>query len=152
MISLDFRRLIQISSAMILNRLRAIFQFGKGGRCNPKTIDFFIELCKENLGHFGGSGSAECRGFWTGHRFRFEEIEQIRKSAIFDENFYLKSYGHKLASGVTAIEDFCDRGWRAKRDPNPFFSVSRYLRNEKSVDSSGNLVNPLIDFLAVNII
>ena len=127
--------------------LKQYSSLARGGRCNPKTIDFFIELCKENLDHFGGSGSAESQGVLTGHRCRFEEIEQIQKSAIFDETFYVESYGHKLASGVAAIEDFCDRGWRAKRDPNPFFSVSRYLRNEKSVDSSGNLVNPLIDYL-----
>lgn len=119
----------------------------KTGRCNPKTIDFFIELCKINLGRVGRSGNAEQHGFLTGRGARLEEIEQIRKSAIFDEHFYVNSYGHKLASGVSAIEDFCDRGWRARRDPNPFFSVSRYLRKEKSVDASGNLINPLIDYL-----
>ena len=119
----------------------------KAGRCNPKTIDFFIELCKINLDSVGRSGSAEQHGFLTERRALFEEIKQIRESAIFDEHFYINSYGHQLASGVSAIEDFFDRGWRAKRDPNPLFSVSRYLRNEKSVDSSGNLINPLIDYL-----
>ena len=128
--------------------LRHYRSLAEAGRCNQKTLEFFIRLCEEQLNqvdHVRGSPSLQVVS--SGSEYRLKEVERIRASAIFDERFYSNLYGHKISSGMSALEDFCSRGWRARRDPNPFFSVARYLQKEESVDLSGNLVNPLINYL-----
>ena len=128
--------------------LRHYRSLAEAGRCNQKTLEFFIRLCEEQLNQVDHvRGSPPLKVVSSGSEYRLKEVERIRASAIFDERFYLNLYGHKISSGMSALEDFCSRGWRARRDPNPFFSVARYLQKEESVDPSGNLVNPLINYL-----
>ena len=103
--------------------LRHYRSLAEAGRCNQKTLDFFIRLCEEQLNQVDHvRGSPPLQVVSSGSEYRLKEVERIRASAIFDERFYSNVYGHKISSGMSALEDFCSRGWRARRDPNPFFS------------------------------
>ena len=109
-----------------------------GGRCDPMALNFFIDLCNKELITVSQRQPVESLS---------GEIQRINESGMFDDEFYQDVYGHSISRGMSAVEDFCVHGWQARRDPNPFFSVARYLSNADSTDSTGDPVNPLIDYL-----
>ena len=118
------------------------------GSCNSKTLYFFIKECERRLGCTSKlSKNADLKKLALKSNIQVDEIARVEQSKVFDEEFYNNVYGHCLSSGMTAAEDFCCSGWKARRDPNPFFSIARYLQYEDSVDISGEPVNPLIDYL-----
>lgn len=119
-----------------------------GGRCDSRALHFFIQQCEGKLNApIELSKNNGLKGLTFKENLQAEEISRIEKSTVFDAKFYENIYGHCLSSGMTAAEDFCCRGWKAYRDPNPFFSIARYLQYEDSVDASGDPINPLIDYL-----
>ena len=109
-----------------------------GGRCDPMALNFFINLCNKELITVSQRQTVQSLS---------SEIKRINESGMFDDEFYHNVYGHSISPGMSAVEDFCVHGWQARRDPNPFFSVARYLSKVDSTDLKGGAVNPLIDYL-----
>ena len=51
----------------------------------------------------------------------------IRRSGLFDADWYLSRYPDVAASGIDPLEHYCRYGWRKGRDPNRTFSTSLYV-------------------------
>ena len=65
----------------------------------------------------------------------------------FSPAFYLAANPHLVAAGVTdPWRHFLTLGWREGRDPNPAFSVRRYLEQNRDVAEQG--VNPFVHYVA----
>jgi lipopolysaccharide biosynthesis protein/glycosyltransferase involved in cell wall biosynthesis len=73
------------------------------------------------------------------------EIETIRNSGLFDENYYLSRNSDIKAAGADAVKHFCCNGWKEGRNPNPDFETNYYLDSNPDVKSEG--YNPLIHYI-----
>src|SRR6266511_1269046 len=51
----------------------------------------------------------------------------IRRSGLFDAEWYLSRYPDVAASGIDPLEHYCRYGWRRGRDPNRKFSTTLYV-------------------------
>jgi lipopolysaccharide heptosyltransferase II len=69
------------------------------------------------------------------------EAELIRSS--FDERFYA-ARNHDLGTDDPFVH-FCTRGWRERRDPAPWFSMTAYLERNPDVAEAG--ANPFIHYV-----
>jgi hypothetical protein len=65
----------------------------------------------------------------------------VRKSALFDADWYLKTNPDVNAVGVDAAFHFCTFGWKEGRNPSPAFCTRAYLADHPDVRAAG--VNPL---------
>ena len=66
-------------------------------------------------------------------------------AAHFDAAFYL-SQNPDLAQGkVSAVDHYCNIGWKEGRDPAPFFSTRYYLESNPDVVAAG--INPFWHYL-----
>ncbi len=75
------------------------------------------------------------------------DLDLIRHSGVFDENYYVLHSGDVLDAGVDAVDHFCRYGWREGRDPNVYFKTTWYAQTNPEV---GRLqVNPLVHYLVV---
>ncbi|PWT99346.1 MAG: hypothetical protein C5B53_05475 [Candidatus Melainabacteria bacterium] len=74
-----------------------------------------------------------------------EELRLVRKSGLFDTEFYSNRYPDVMASGVSPLLHYLTDGAREGRDPNPLFSTSYYLAQYDEVVSSN--MNPLVHYL-----
>lgn len=66
-------------------------------------------------------------------------------AAEFDPSFYLAHYGDRIAPGATALDHFCQSGWRDGLDPNAAFSTRHYLATNPDVKACD--INPFWHFL-----
>ncbi|PZF78617.1 hypothetical protein DK847_02080 [Aestuariivirga litoralis] len=66
-------------------------------------------------------------------------------AAEFDAAFYLARNPGVAASGLSPEAHFCAIGWRQRRDPAPWFSVSLYLDTYQDIARAG--VNPFYHYL-----
>jgi CDP-glycerol glycerophosphotransferase (TagB/SpsB family) len=73
------------------------------------------------------------------------EIELIRKSGLFDADYYLDNNPDVEASGVDPLQDFCAVGWRALRRPSPDFDVWWYWTHY--LDPARDAINPLLHYV-----
>ena len=69
------------------------------------------------------------------------EIALVRASGRFDETYYLATYPDVATAGNNPIRHFCERGWREKRDPGPWFDTSFQT---KAARPPG--INPLVQW------
>lgn len=90
---------------------------------------------------FGDSGEAWSFGRPLGLG-RDDELASLRDSGLVDAEWYLRAGA--VADG-DAVAHFVDHGWRAGRQPNPYFSPDWYLRQNADVRRCG--VNPLLHYL-----
>lgn len=72
-------------------------------------------------------------------------ITAIRKSGLFDVEWYLRTYPDVAAAGIDPIRHYIVTGWQEARDPGPEFSSSAYLKANKDVAKSG--MNPLLHYI-----
>lgn len=72
-------------------------------------------------------------------------ITTIRKSGLFDVEWYLRHYPDVAAAGIDPIRHYVVTGWQEARDPGPDFSTSAYLKANKDVAKSG--INPLLHYI-----
>lgn len=72
-------------------------------------------------------------------------ITAIRKSGLFDVEWYLRTYPDVAAAGIDPIRHYIASGWQEARDPGPDFSSSAYLKANKDVAKSG--MNPLLHYI-----
>ncbi len=70
---------------------------------------------------------------------------EIRRSGMFDTQFYLEKNADVAISGMDPLAHFVKHGAREGRDPNPYFNVSRYLKSFPEVARSG--LNPLLHYI-----
>jgi hypothetical protein len=74
-----------------------------------------------------------------------DEESLIRKSHLFDEEYYLASNPDVAVHGIDAAKHYLEWGATEGRDPSEFFSSSGYLKKYPDV-ATANL-NPLLHFL-----
>ncbi len=70
--------------------------------------------------------------------------ELLRRSGLFDADWYLATYPEVAASGIDPITDYLTAGVAQGRDPNAVFSTSWYLATYADVRDSG--MNPLLHY------
>lgn len=56
------------------------------------------------------------------------QIEIVRHSPFFDEQWYLEQYPDVRASGMKAVEHYVKFGWKEGRNPGPNFDTNDYLK------------------------
>ena len=69
----------------------------------------------------------------------------IKKSGLFDERYYLKSYPDVRLGDIDPIIHYIKYGAREGRNPNPYFQTSFYLEKYPDVAQSG--INPLLHYI-----
>ena len=82
--------------------------------------------------------SAKSRAYWV-----------IKESGMFDEDWYRDFYPDVAASQMDPIDHYLRYGAAEGRDPNPYFSSSRYLQANHDVWMAG--VNPLLHYIEYGI-
>jgi hypothetical protein len=82
---------------------------------------------------------------YRGKARRIRELELVRKSSLFDSEWYLRTYPDVAEAGLNALDHYMSVGWREGRDPGPDFATSSYLKANRDVAMAG--VNPLLHFV-----
>ncbi len=72
-------------------------------------------------------------------------MAELRRTNLFDENFYLANNPDVAASGVDPALHFAQRGWKEGRKPSPGFDPEFYLSRYPDIAESG--ANPLLHYL-----
>jgi len=80
------------------------------------------------------------------HEEKFIEsnIEVIRKSTLFDSNWYEKSYPDVRATGSDPVKHFLIFGGSEKRNPSAKFDTAKYFQLHPDVKQTG--LNPLVHY------
>ncbi|MBV8577610.1 MAG: glycosyl transferase family 1, partial [Acetobacteraceae bacterium] len=73
------------------------------------------------------------------------ESREIHDSGLLDSVYYLSSYPDVRASGLDALDHYCNFGWREGRKPSPYFDGAWYLQQNPDVLSAD--VNPLLHYV-----
>lgn len=73
------------------------------------------------------------------------DIETIKTSGMFNENWYRERYQDVEILGMDPIEHYLWIGTRLARDPGPEFSTSYYLHHNPDVVAAG--INPFIHYI-----
>ena len=66
------------------------------------------------------------------------DMRTIRRSGLFDTEWYLSRYPDVAASGIDPLEHYCRYGWRRGRDPNRTFSTALYVIRHPEAAKEGN--------------
>lgn len=77
-----------------------------------------------------------------------KEKEIIKRSGVFDVQWYLKQNPDVAEKGVDPIKHYLCYGVKEGRDPNPNFCTNKYLLDNPDVRKAG--VNPLIHFMKID--
>lgn len=82
---------------------------------------------------------------WTRSKFFLRKyINLLKRSAYFDEDWYLKTNPDVRSAGLDPIRHYLLYGWRELRDPSADFSTRRYLERNPDVLAHG--VCPLLHY------
>jgi len=73
------------------------------------------------------------------------EYKTIKKSGLFDEQYYLKSYKDVRKADIDPIKHYIKNGWREGRNPSERFDTNFYLDSYPDVRDAG--INPLVHFI-----
>ena len=76
---------------------------------------------------------------------RQARIRRIRKSPLFNANFYADRNPDVVATGVDLAKHYALSGWREHRNPSAEFSTRRYLEANPDVAAAGT--NPLLHYI-----
>ena len=74
-----------------------------------------------------------------------DQIEQIKKSTLFDPAWYLSNYSEVSMLSLDPVEHYVKYGARLLRNPSLQFSTARYLQSNPDVAQMG--INPLYHYL-----
>ncbi|NOG31622.1 hypothetical protein HLB35_07300 [Halomonas sp. TBZ9] len=66
-----------------------------------------------------------------------KEILRIKKSDLFDEEWYLKKYPDVAKTGMAPVEHFYKYGGLLRRDPGPNFSSSFHFDTRPGIEKRG---------------
>jgi len=72
------------------------------------------------------------------------EIALVRKSRLFDHQWYLDRYPDVGELGIDPLEHFLRFGVRMNRDPSPMFSCESYFEANPDLDPA--FINPLVHY------
>jgi len=73
------------------------------------------------------------------------KIHIIKKSGLFDEIYYLKSYSDVRKADIDPIKHYILYGAKEGRNPNSFFDITFYLNRYEDVAKSK--INPLLHYI-----
>lgn len=73
----------------------------------------------------------------------------ISGSILFDEHYYMNTYGDVALAGIDGVTHFLNSGWYEGRNPSVLFDANWYLRQNPDVFEAG--MNPLLHFLCYGI-
>lgn len=73
------------------------------------------------------------------------DLQLLKKSPLFDANWYLQTYPDVAKAGMNPAEHYLRHGGFENRNPSPHFDSGAYLRRYPDVRQAG--ANPLIHFL-----
>jgi hypothetical protein len=76
---------------------------------------------------------------------KVESASLLRKSPLFDPDWYLSRYPDVAAAGIDPVVHYLESGWREGRDPSPRFSTTSYLKANADVAQAA--LNPLLHYL-----
>ena len=68
------------------------------------------------------------------------EVEDIKKSGLFDESFYLSMCMDLQPAPSDAVRHYCEQGWRQGRNPSGDFDTRFYLATYSDIRNAG--LNP----------
>lgn len=74
-----------------------------------------------------------------------KDLVRIKKSELFDSEWYLKKYPDVVLSGMDPAEHFLKYGGLLRRDPGPNFSSSFHFDTRPGIEKKG--MNPLVHYL-----
>lgn len=75
----------------------------------------------------------------------FKTCAIIKKSGLFDPEYYLRTYADVRKADVDPLKHFCKRGWKEGRNPSATFHIKQYLIQHPELQSSE--INPLIHYI-----
>lgn len=82
---------------------------------------------------------------WRAHFRIRREMREVRRSGLFDADWYTARYGDVARSGLDPLFHYLRYGAYEGRDPNPDFDSHWYSRTYGEL--IGNDVNPLLDYI-----
>lgn len=74
-----------------------------------------------------------------------EHADIIKRSGLFNEDFYLIEYPDVKSSGIDPAFHYAGTGWREGRNPSPGFSTNDYLNLHLDVKHAE--INPLLHYI-----
>jgi len=74
-----------------------------------------------------------------------ELLEEIKRSGLFDEVYYLARYPDVKRAGVDPIRHYLEKGAKEGRNPSREFDTAYYVKNNPDIASSS--FNPLVHFI-----
>jgi glycosyltransferase involved in cell wall biosynthesis len=74
-----------------------------------------------------------------------QEYFSIKKSGLFDSQYYLQSYPDVKKSGLEPLKHYILHGWKEGRNPSAYFETNHYLATYPDVMQAG--VNPLSHYI-----
>jgi O-antigen biosynthesis protein len=78
------------------------------------------------------------------NRQLLQDMRAIRRSGLFEADWYQRRYPDAVPVGMDPLEHFCRYGWRRGLDPSPQFATSLYLIRHPDAAACGN---PLVHAL-----
>ena len=82
---------------------------------------------------------------WRAYFRLRREMREVRRSGLFDADWYTARYGDVARSGIDPLFHYLRYGAYEGRDPNPDFDSHWYSRTYG--DLIGDEVNPLLDYI-----
>lgn len=73
------------------------------------------------------------------------EMAHIHGAGLFLSDWYAARHGEPGQAGIEPLAYFCQAGWRAGHQPNPYFDPQFYLQSQPDVARSG--LNPLLHYI-----
>ena len=78
-----------------------------------------------------------------------KEIETIRNSGLFDEDFYRSIYADVQPPPQDVIRHYCENGWREGRNPSLDFDTKFYLATNSDIQNAG--INPFWHYVVAGL-
>ena len=69
----------------------------------------------------------------------------IKKSGLFDPEYYLKTYADVRKADVDPLRHFCKKGWKEGRNPSSTFNTKQYLQKHPELQQAD--INPLLHYI-----
>ena len=73
------------------------------------------------------------------------EYNVIKKSGLFDEDYYHRMYEDVKGTNLEAIKHYIELGWKEGKNPSDKFDTKYYLDTYKDVRDAN--VNPLLHYI-----
>lgn len=77
------------------------------------------------------------------------EYKIIKKSGLFDEQYYLKTYEDVRKADIDSLNHYIKNGWKEGRNPSENFNTNFYLETYPDVRQAA--INPLVHFIRYGI-